>query len=268
MGLKDQLRGIIPDQALGHLTGHFDVIGDVAIISVPQELYEYKQLIAREIMSRSRNIHTVLNKLAKVSGNKRTARYEILAGDTTVTLHREFGFEYRLDVRKVFFNTRLACERMRVISQIKSGERCLVPFCGVGPFAIPAAALGAQVYAVEQNPDAYHWLKENAGLNRVKEQITLIHGDACDTSILPHCLFDRIIIPAPYDMDGVLDLLSPLAVRGGMIHFYTFRARNEIPALIGEYAQKGFGLTYYHSCGNVAPGVSRWVFDLVHSPLP
>ncbi|MDO8873942.1 MAG: RsmD family RNA methyltransferase [Methanoregula sp.] len=268
MGLKAQLRGIIPDQALCSISDHFDVIGDIAVISIPQELSDYKQHIAQEIISRRRNIYTVLNKVAKVSGEERTAKYEILAGDTTVTLHHEFGFAYRLDVSRVFFNTRLSCERMRVIDQTECGERVLVPFCGVGPFAIPAAAKGAQVVAVEQNPDAYFWLEENVSLNKVRKNIITIHGDAFDTGLLPHRQFDRVIIPAPYGMDGILDILSPLAVRGGMIHFYTFKTRNEIPALIEEYAQKGFDLTYYNSCGNVAPGVSRWVFDLVYSPRP
>jgi tRNA (guanine37-N1)-methyltransferase len=268
MGLKEQLRGIIPEQALCCISDHFEVIGDIAVISIPQELSDYKQIIAQEIISRRRNICTVLNKMAKVSGEKRTAEYEMLAGDTTVTLHHEFGFAYRLDVSRVFFNTRLAYERMRVIDQIECNERVFVPFCGVGPFAIPAAAKGAQVVAVEQNPDACLWLEENISLNKVRKNITAIYGDAFDTGQLPHRQFDRVIIPAPYGMDRVLDILSPLAVRGGMIHFYTFKTRNQIPALIEEYAQKGFDITYYNTCGNVAPGVSRWVFDLVYSSRP
>jgi len=268
MGLKEQLRGIIPDQALFLISDHFEVIGDIAVISIPQELFNYKQQIAQEIISRRKNIYTVLNKVSKVSGDERTAGYEILAGDTTVTLHHEFGFSYRLDVSRVFFNTRLSYERMRVADQAECGERILVPFCGVGPFAIPVAAKGAQVVAIEQNPEAYRWLEENISLNKVRKMITAIHGDACDIRLLPRQKFDRMIIPAPYGMDGILDLLSPLVEQGGMIHLYTFKTKNEIPPLIEEYAQKGFDLTYYNSCGNVAPGVSRFVFDLVYSPRP
>jgi tRNA (guanine37-N1)-methyltransferase len=266
MGLRKQLRGIIPDQALRGISEHFDVIGDIAVISIPQELSDYKQVIAQEIISHRKNIYTVLNKVSKVTGDKRTAGFEILAGDTTVTLHHEFGFAYRLDVSRVFYNTGLAYERMRVIDQTESGEQVLVPFCGVGPFAIPAAAKGAHVVAIEQNPDAYLWLEENISLNRVRQNITTIHGDAFDITVLPHRKFDRVIIPAPYGMDRILDILSPIADRNGMIHFYTFKTRNEIPALIEEYAQKGFDVTYYNACGNVAPGVSRWVFDLVYQP--
>jgi tRNA (guanine37-N1)-methyltransferase len=266
MGLKEQLRGVIPDQAVNTISDHFEVIGNIAVISIPPELSVYKKIIAQEIISRRRNVCTVLNKVAKVTGDHRTAGYEILDGDTTVTLHHEFGFSYRLDVSRVFFNTRLADERKRVNNLIECSERVLVPFCGVGPFAIPAAAKGAQVVAVEQNPDAYRWLEENVSVNKVKKNITTIQANALDTGLLPHRQFDRVIIPAPYGMNGILDILAPLAVRGGMIHLYTFKTRNEIPALIEEYSQKGFDLTYYNTCGNVAPGVSRWVFDLVYSP--
>jgi tRNA (guanine37-N1)-methyltransferase len=268
MGLKEQLRGIIPDQELDVISDHFEVIGDIAVISIPRELSDYKKIIAEKIIAYRRNISTVLNKVAKVTGEGRTAGYEIIAGDTTITLHHEFGFSYRLDVSRVFFNTGLAYERMRVTDQVECGERVLVPFCGVGPFAIPAAAKGALVVAVEQNPDAYFWLEENVSLNKVRENIIPIQGDAFDIGLLPHQRFDRVIIPAPYGMDGILDIIAPLAVQGGMIHFYTFKTRNEIPVLIEEYTQKGFDVPYYNSCGNVAPGVSRWVFDLVYSPSP
>ncbi|MEI8331431.1 MAG: hypothetical protein WCF90_07265 [Methanomicrobiales archaeon] len=55
-----------------------------------------------------------------------------------------------------------------------------------------------------------------------------------------------------------------------MMHFYAFKTRNEIPALIEEYAHKGFEVTRYNPCGNVAPrtGVSRWIFDLIYSSRP
>ena len=87
---------------------------------------------------------------------------------------------------------------MRIIDQIEWGKRVFVPFCGLGLFAIPAAAKGAQVVVVEQNPDACLWLEENISLNKARNMITTIHGDAFDTSLLPHRQFDRGIIPAPY----------------------------------------------------------------------
>jgi tRNA (guanine37-N1)-methyltransferase len=162
----------------------------------------------------------------------------------------------------------MAYERMRVIGQVEPGESVLVPFAGVGPYAIPAAAKGAEVVAVEQNPDAYHWLCENVRLNKVTRKITAIEGDAFDVALLPNLRFDRAIIPAPYSMDTILDVLAPCVARDGMIHFYTFKKRYQIPKLVEDYRKKGFDLTYYDSCGTVAPGVSRFVFDMVYSPRP
>ncbi len=263
MRLKDLLRGTVPDDALGRFSGHFDVIGDIAIVTLPPELEEYKTTIAETILAGRKNVYTVLNKVNKVQSDARTASYEVLIGDTTITRYREFGFQYRFDVTKVFFNIHIAYERMRVTDQVEPGEDVLVPFCGVGPFAIPAAARGARVVAIEQNPEAYAWLRENIALNRVRHRIMAINGDARDTGLLPDMHFDRIIIPTPYGMDSILDLLSPFAGSDGMIHFYTFGPKNGVPALIEDYAKKGFDLTYYNSCGHVAPGISRWVFDLV-----
>jgi len=263
MGLKDQVRGIIPDRALCHLSDHFDVIGDVAIISLSPDLMEYEGTIARAIITRRRMIKTVLNKISRLDGCDRTACYEILSGKETVTTHHEYGFVYQLDVGTVFFNPRLASERKRVTDQIQRGERVLIPFCGVGPFVIPAAARGARVFAVEKNPEAYRWITKNVYLNNVEDRVIILPGDAFDTSYLPRYLFDRAISPTPYGMDSIFDDLASRVKPGGMIHFYTFKNRDQADALVRGFTKKGFEVVVRRRCGNVAPSVNRWVFDLV-----
>ena len=263
MGLKEQLRGIIPDPVICCLSDRFDVIGTVAVLSLPPTLSAYKLAIAHAILSRRKNIKTVINKTSRLEGCNRTAHYEILAGTGTITVHHEYDFAYRLDVGTVFFNPRLGSERKRVTGQVQSGEKLLVPCCGVGPFVVPAAARGAEIVTVEQNPEACRWLAENLALNGVKDRVTIIHGDAFDTSPLPVYPFDRAIIPTPYGMDAIFGVIAPRVKRGGMIHFYTFRNHNQADTLIAEFGRKGFEVLTRRRCGNVAPGVSRWVFDLV-----
>jgi tRNA (guanine37-N1)-methyltransferase len=51
--------------------------------------------------------------------------------------------------------------------------------------------------------------------------------------------------------------------RGGMIHFYTFKNRQQADTLGTEFGQKAFDVLIQRRCGNVASGVSRWVYDLV-----
>ena len=263
MGLKDQLRGIIPDRALCHLSDHFDVTGDIAVLSLSPELIGYEATIAQAIISKRRTIKTVMNKISRLDGCNRTARYEILAGRDTVTVHHEYEFTYQLDVGTVFYNPRLASERKRVTDQVQSGEQVIIPFCGVGPFVIPAAARGGRILAVEKNPEAYRWLARNVQLNGVQDRVTTLPGDAFDTSLLPVYLSDRAIIPTPYGMDTIFDVLASRVKPGGIIHFYTFKNRNQADALAGEFTLKGFEVVVQRRCGHVAPSVSRWVFDLV-----
>ena len=268
MGLKEQLKDIIPGRVLCLLSNRFDVIGDIAVLSLPHELNEYRYTIAYSIISSRHNIRTVLNKISRLHGFNRTAHYEILAGTDTVTVHKEFGFAYRLDVRTVFFNPRLAGERKRVTGQILPGERVLVPFCGVGPYVIPAAARGAAVVAVEQNPEACRWLTENVVLNGVEDRVTILAGDAFDTSLLPPGIFDRAIVPTPYRMDAIFDVIAALVKSGGVIHFYTFCNPDQSDARGKDFASRGFELVVKRRCGNIAPGINRWVYDLVKQDHP
>jgi tRNA (guanine37-N1)-methyltransferase len=262
MSLRKYLHGTIPDDKVTLVSDRYEVIGDVAVIAIPSGLEAYKEDIALALLSKRRNIRTVLRKSGKREGDKRVAAYEVLIGNGTRTEHCEFGFRYRLDVAKVFFNSRLATERMRVAEKVISGERVLVPFCGVGPFVVPAAAKGAHVVAVENNPDAFEWLSGNLDMNRVSDRVQAICDDAFRIPDLVSPGFDRVISPTPYGLDKSLDLFAGLTKPGGVIHFYTFKSGQEIEPLQEMFREKGLTADACFRCGYVAPGIGRYVFDL------
>lgn len=262
MSLRKILAGIIPDDKIALVTDRYEVIGDVAVIAIPSGLEAYKKDIALALLSQRRNIRTVLRKSGKREGDKRVASYEVLIGAGTTTEHREFGYRYQLDVATVFFNSRLATERMRVAEKITPGERVLVLFCGVGPFVVPAAARGASVVAVEKNPDAFEWLSGNLELNRVSDRVQAICDDAFLIPNLVSPGFDRVISPTPYGLDTILDLLAGMTKKGGIIHFYTFKSGQEIESLQEAFREKGLTADACFRCGYVAPGIGRYVFDL------
>ncbi len=321
------MRGTIEEPLLPMVPKSFDYIGDVAIISIPSQLAAYKEAIALKLFSMRGNTRAVLNKVSKLEGKHRIADFELLLGESTETVHRENGYTYKLDVKKVFFNPRLYPERGRIASKIAPGERIIIPFAGVGPFVLPAAGKGAEVYAIEINPDACACLKENIRINRLEGQITVIQedfetffrtestphpGNASQPEKFspdfkpaqadgkpendkndgnwkraenkafpdlpagldsdagknkgPHVLkrgFDRAIVPTPYGMDRFLENISKLVRKDGYIHFYTFKAESQIPELIEEYEKMGLEVELCRRTGNVAPGISRWVFDLI-----
>jgi tRNA (guanine37-N1)-methyltransferase len=259
MSLKEDLADVIPPDEL-HLLDFWDLVGDVAIISLPPRLDPYKEDAADAILSRRKNVRTVLNRLSKAEGDGRVPRYEMLRGENSIATYREFGFTYRFDVTKVFFNPHLSYERHRIACAAVPGETVLVPFAGTGPFAIPLAARGCRVIAVEKNPGACGWMRLNARMNGVGERIEIVNGDALKLPLTMAA--DRAVVPASYGMDYALELLAPVVKKGGMLHFYTFKKKHQIDGLIDEYKSMGLEVELCRRCGNVAPGVSRWAFDL------
>jgi len=262
MRLKEYLRNRIPAGTLREFSGRFDVIGDIAIVTLTPALVPYDQVIAAAIVELRHGIRTVVRKSTDVSGVFRTTHYTVISGKGTETTHHENGFSYHLDLNTNFFNPRLAYERKRVTGQVQAGEEILVPFAGVGPFVIPAAARGAQVTAIEQNPEACRWLERNAGDNHLAGRITIIRGDAFEPPNLPKGSFDRAIIPTPYGRDGILGVMADIVRPGGTLHFYTFKNRAQCEMLEREFEKGGYNVISRRRCGNVAPSVSRWVFDL------
>jgi tRNA (guanine37-N1)-methyltransferase len=279
----------------------FDYVGNIAVVSIPKELGVYRDSITSKILSMRNNTKAVLNKVSKLEGEHRVAQFELLSGESAETFHRENGYTYEMDVRKVFFNPRLYWERARVASKVLSGESVLIPFAGVGSFVLPSAGKGAMVCAVEINPYACVCLRKNIRLNGLAVQVTVIEGDAecilrrpgslkpdsgpgnaveTESAVFPSVIacsgseeikgfqvpengFDRAIVPAPYGMDHFLCKVSGFVKKGGYIHFYTFKTESQVPELIEEYEKRGFEVEFYRRSGNVAPGVSRWVFDLI-----
>lgn len=316
--LREAMKGSIKDSLLPIVPKRFDYVGDIAVISIPAELNAYKKAIAAKLFSMRGNTQAVLNKVSKLEGEYRTADFELLLGESTKTLHRENGYTYKMDVKKVFFNPRLYSERKRVALKVIQGEHILIPFAGIGPFVFPAAGKGAKVYAVEINPEACACLKENLRINRLEDKVIVFQADFAtfsriftsrnlclnkgselekltsspenpisfadftadfsadrpsssaplDYSLsedlqIPEKGFDRAIVPTPYGMDHFLSEVSTFVKKGGNIHFYTFKAESQIPDLIKEYNKMGLEVEFYKRCGNVAPRISRWVFDLV-----
>jgi len=73
------------------------------------------------------------------------------------------------------------------------------------------------------------------------------------------------VVPTPYGMDRIMEQASQMMKAGGWLHFYTFKKRHQIQELQKSYEDLGLEVMQCRRCGNVAPGVSRWVFDMVKS---
>lgn len=92
-------------------------------------------------------------------------------------------------------------------------------FAGVGPYSIPLAKKCKRVIAMDKNPDAIHFLKENVILNSV-DNIEAIEGDANEIVRNYEGMADHVIMNLPHSADAFLDAAVLATASGGVIHYY------------------------------------------------
>ncbi|HJX02336.1 MAG TPA: class I SAM-dependent methyltransferase family protein [Candidatus Bathyarchaeia archaeon] len=225
--LAELLRDRLPPHLITALPHSADIVGDIAVIEIPQELESHKALIGEAVLKAYKNVKTVLAKAGAVSGVYRLREFEVIAGENrTETLHKEYECQYYVDVAKAYFSPRLSYEHNRVASLVKEDETVVDLFAGVGPFAVLIGKTHKtiKVYAVDVNPDAVKFLKRNTRLNRVENKVYPILGDA--RQIVEQRLSgvaDRVIMNLPEKAIEFMDVAcKALKPEGGVIHFYGF----------------------------------------------
>jgi len=199
-----------------------DFIGNIAIIRLPEHLKKEDKRIAEYIMAANKKIQTVCMDEG-VEEEYRIRKLKIIKGNNTHTVHVEYGIKIKLDVTKVYFSPRLATERMRVAKKIDKGSIVIDMFAGVAPFSILIAkySMPQKVYAIDKNPDAVRYAKENIKLNNVEKIVEVIEGDASNViKNLPHA--DHIIMNLPHRS---YEFLPYALERGKIIHYYEIMER-------------------------------------------
>jgi tRNA (guanine37-N1)-methyltransferase len=172
-------------------------------------------------------VKTVLNRSSKVKGELRIRDWEVLAGDGTETVHREYGCEYALDLADVYFSPRLSTERHRVAEQVEPHERAFDMFAGVGPFVVPFAKRGATVVGVDLNDRAIEYLRGNAERNGVTDRVTAIAGDVRDVAPEYADWADRIVMNLPHSADEFLDSAVTIAGDECVLHYYDIQHEDD-----------------------------------------
>ena len=214
----------------------FDVIGDIAIIKLPCDSAEMAQSVAEAIMSGHRNVKTVLVQESPVAGDLRLRRLRHVAGENkTITIHRESGCLFAVDVAECYFSPRLSHERMHIARMVESGETVVNMFAGVGCFSIMVAkhSSAAKVFSIDVNPAAVRFMQQNVRLNRVYGKVTPLLGDSKEiVNSRLRRVADRVLMPLPEKaLEYLPYAVSALKASGGWIHYYGFEhaAKTESP---------------------------------------
>ncbi len=225
--LKTVLAGKLETAELNLLYKSYDIVGDIAVIRLPENLKRHSRLIAEAVMQTHKRVKTVLRQASPVSGDLRLRKLEWVAGERrTETVYREFGCVFRVDLAKCYFSPRLSHERMRIAKLVQPGEVVVNMFAGVGCYSILIAKhSGVQkIYSIDISPVAVQHMRENADLNKVGERVIPVQGDAKEViGEKLRNVADRVLMPLPERAYEYLEC-AVLATKpiGGWIHYYDF----------------------------------------------
>ena len=243
-------------------------VGDIVVFhpraSIPLSDLE----AAARYLVAERGYRSVYAKL-ETTGVERRARLILLAGeDNPVTLLREYGLEFVVDVAKAYVNPRLGYERRRIALQVKQGELVLDLFAGVGGHAVHIAHhVEAEILAMDINPHAVELLAMNIRRNkgRLKGLIHPLQADASTAPRLVRRKADRIISDNPTMHDRFINVECSLSKEGTVIHHYMVASDELDPSnILTVYSEHGclVSLTDYRRALPYSPRKSIWSLTL------
>ncbi|CAH9138882.1 unnamed protein product [Cuscuta epithymum] len=176
--MDEVLEAILPKGMI--VPSSFETVGHIAHLNLRDEHLPYKKHIAKVVLDKNKpRIQTVVNKIDVIDNDYRTMQLEILAGNhSLVTRLVENGVHFHVDLATVYWNSRLATERQRLLSSFTHDDVVCDVFAGVGPLAISAAKKVKYVYANDLNPQAVEYMERNCVLNKVERKIEVynMHG--------------------------------------------------------------------------------------------
>jgi tRNA (guanine37-N1)-methyltransferase len=220
--LRKALEGVLREEQVKAVESGIDIIGDVAIVKLAEPVKDQGSIVGEAILRSIKNVKAVFDQEGALEGDFRLRRLRHLAGEErTLTMHKENGLRFMVDVEKCYFSPRLSTERMRIAELAQEGERALNMFAGVGPYSIILAKRKkAEVWSCELNEVAYKLHLENNRLNKVEPLMHMYNQDAARLSESVNVKFDRILMPHPSQSDKYLKLARKLVKEGGWIHYY------------------------------------------------
>lgn len=219
MSLKEHLSGLIPEELLGIVPSGWQVLGDIVIVSIPEELQSYREDIARKLLEINPRCRCVLQDFG-IKGTFREPEREIIIGEDTETIQKEHGCSFKLDATKIMYSKGNLAERKRM-SKLGKDEVVVDMFAGIGYFSIPLAVHGKpkKVYSIELNPVSYNYLLENIRLNHLEGIVQAINGDCRE--VTPQGIADRVIMGYVGTTHHYLDKgIGAIRKEGGMLHYH------------------------------------------------
>ncbi|KAJ8763607.1 hypothetical protein K2173_003079 [Erythroxylum novogranatense] len=199
--MNEVLETLLPKDMI--VPSAFETVGHIAHLNLRDEHLPYKKLIAKVVLDKHKpKIQTVVNKIDAIHNDYRTMQLEVLAGNhSLVTMVVENGLRFNVDLATVYWNSRLATERQRLLNGFTRDDVVCI------------------VYANDLNPHAVDYLERNSVLNKLERKIRVFNMDgrrfinAMFTSEKAHSI-TQVVMNLPNDAVEYLGMLSYIVVLG------------------------------------------------------
>ena len=248
----------------------YDVVGDIAIVIIPEGLEDKELDIAQAILAGNHRIKVVAKRAGYYGGEFRTLPLQILAGkNRQETEVKEFGVRLLVNPETVYYSVRSGNERKRIASLVAPGEAVLVFFSGVAPFPLMIArySRAGAIVGIEKNPQAHAYAVANLTRNKKQTNIRLYEGDVREVVPGLATTFDRVVMPLPTRAEQFLSCALPALKTGGLLHFYDMQVKDrgaesvaKIDRACGAANRRLMGATV-HRCGHCSPNTYRICVD-------
>jgi tRNA (guanine37-N1)-methyltransferase len=273
--LKRILKGVLLEPELSNVFSSFDIIGDLAVIKIPDPLLLKKKLIGDTLLLNIPNLKSIFLQNTAVDGEYRLRGLELIAGENKyVTIYKEYGCKFFVNIASSYFSPRLSTERLRISNLVSKNETIINMFAGIGTFSIIIAKkVPVLIYNIDSNIDAYILSRINSKLNKAQDKIISIHGDA--QNIMSSQLFDkkvdRILMPLPEKAFEFIDVsVNCLKPSGGYLHFFSHiksdtkskvinDSENYIHSLFSKY---NYQINHTQIVRDVGPRIYQTVTDI------
>lgn len=179
--LKELLQERLDRTELEKLSSSFDIIGTIAIIKIPESLASKRKLIADALIEEIRPVKSVFCQVSAIEGDYRLRKLELISGENSpITVYKEHGCTFKVDVINTYFSPRLSTERLRIAQLTEPNEVVVNMFGGVGTFSIIISRYNksAKVYSIDSNPIAIDICRQNIEINKLRGNVFPVLGDA------------------------------------------------------------------------------------------
>jgi tRNA G37 N-methylase Trm5 len=167
--LKEILKEKITDKELELVNRSFEIVGDIAIVEVPDEISHLDKTIATGILELNSSIKVILKKSGIHHGEFRTQNLIHIGGENRKeTIYKENGCRIKINPETVYFSSKLSTEREKLLTNLNN-KNILVMFSGSGPYSIVALRQNPDIniiHSIEINPEGHKYAIQNLELNK------------------------------------------------------------------------------------------------------